>query len=111
MANDVVNGLGHSSYWNSLAIFITWDDYGGFYDHVAPPQVDQYGYGFRVPCLVISPYARQGFLDSTVNDHTSILKFVEARFGLNSLSARDAAANNFSEAFDFSKPARAFVPI
>jgi phospholipase C len=111
VANDIVNNLGTSSYWNSVAIFATYDDYGGFYDHVAPPQVDQYGYGFRVPCLVISPYAKAGFIDSAVNDHTSILKFIEARYGLSSLSTRDAAASNMTEAFDFTKPARAFQPI
>ncbi len=111
VANDIVNALGRSSYWNSVAIFITWDDYGGFYDHVPPPQVDQDGYGFRVPCLVISPYSKMGFIDSTVYEHSSILKFVETRFGLSTLSSRDRVANNFSEAFDFSKPERAFVPI
>src|SRR5487761_127831 len=111
VANDIVNGIGTSSYWNSAAIFVTWDDYGGFYDHLAPPQVDQYGYGFRVPCLVISPYSKTGFVDSTVNDHTSILKFVENRFGLSPLSTRDAAANGLDEAFDFTKPPRSFVTI
>jgi len=111
VANDIVNGLGASSYWDFAAIFVTWDDFGGFYDHVSPPQVDQYGYGFRVPCLVISPYAKQGFIDSAINDHSSILKFIETNFGLSSLSTRDANANNLMEAFDFSKPARSFVPI
>ncbi len=111
VANDIVNKLGISNYWNSLAIFVTWDDYGGFFDHVPPPQVDKFGYGFRVPCLVISPYAKQGFIDSTVNDHTSILKFVEDCYSLTSLSTRDAAANNMSEAFDFSKPQRPFQAI
>ena len=111
VANDVVNAVGSSALWSSAAVFVTWDDYGGFYDHLAPPQVDQFGYGFRVPCLVISPYSRQGFIDSAVNDHTSILKFVENRFGLSPLSTRDAAANGLEEAFDFTKPARAFVRI
>ena len=111
VANDIVNGIGTSGYWNSAAIFVTWDDYGGFYDHLAPPQVDQYGYGFRVPCLVISPFSKAGFIDSTVNDHTSILKFVENRFGLSPLSTRDAAANGLDEAFDFTKPPRSFVTI
>ena len=92
-------------------MFVTWDDYGGFYDHVAPPQIDQFGYGFRIPCLVISPYSKPGFIDSTVNDHTSIMKFVEDNFALSPLSTRDANANNLMEAFDFSKPARNFVPI
>jgi phospholipase C len=108
---EMVNALGTSAYWPSVAVFVTWDDYGGFYDHVAPPQIDSYGYGFRVPCLVISPFARAGYIDSTVNDHTSVLKFIENRFGLSPLSARDAAANGFLEAFDFTQAPRPFVPI
>ena len=111
VANDIVNNIGGSAYWGSAAIFITWDDFGGFYDHVSPAQVDKYGYGFRVPCLVISPFAKKGFLDDAINDHTSILKFVESRFGLSPLSTRDAIANNMAEAFDFSQQARAFEPI
>lgn len=110
VADDVVNKIGNSQYWGGAAVFVTWDDFGGFYDHVAPPQVDQYGYGFRVPCLVISPFAIPGFLDSVTNDHTSILKFVETRFGCSPLSTRDAAANDMTEAFDFSTP-RPFQPI
>lgn len=111
VAKHIVNRLGNSGYWKTLALFITWDDYGGFYDHVAPPQVDKYGYGFRVPCLVISPYAREGYVDSTVNDHTSILRFIEERYGLSPLSTRDRAANPMLEAFDFNSPARKFVSI
>lgn len=111
VADGVINALGKSPYWPTLALFVTWDDYGGFYDHVPPPQVDAFGYGFRVPCLVISPYARAGWVDHTVNDHTSILKFVEAQYSLNSLSTRDALANNLSEAFDFTTPPRSFVPV
>jgi phospholipase C len=111
VADSIVNALGTSKYWDSLALFITYDDFGGFYDHVAPPQVDQYGYGFRVPCLAISPYARQGFVDSTMNDHTSLLRFIEDLHGLTPLSTRDAAANNATEAFDFTSPARPFQPI
>jgi phospholipase C len=111
VANSIVNNLGTSKYWDSIAVFLTWDDFGGFFDHVAPPQVDKYGYGFRVPCLVVSPYAKAGFVDSMVNDHTSILKFIEDLHGLTPLSTRDAAANNMVEAFDFSQPARAFQAI
>lgn len=111
VVNGIVNALGQSPLWPGLAIFITWDCYGGFYDHVAPPQVDAYGYGFRVPCLIVSPYARSGFIDSAVNDHTSILKFVERRYGLAPLSTRDAAANDLGEAFDFTAPPRKFTPI
>jgi phospholipase C len=111
VADNIVNKLGTSAYWDSVAVFATWDCFGGFFDHVPPPQVDQYGYGFRVPCLVVSPYSKAGFIDSSTNDHTSILRFVEDRFGLTPLSTRDAAANNMAEAFDFAQPPRAFVPI
>lgn len=111
VADEVLNALGASPYWPSAAIFVTWDDYGGFYDHVAPPEVDGFGYGFRVPCLVVSPYAREGYVDHIVNDHTSILRFIEDRYGLAALSSRDAAANGLAEAFDFTSPPRAFTPV
>jgi len=96
-----INAVMASKYWNSTAIFLTWDDWGGWYDHVPPPQVDAYGYGFRVPCIVISPYARQGVIDSTQGDFTSILKFIETIFSVPSLTSRDAQANNLMDAFDF----------
>lgn len=111
VADGIVNALGHSPYWPSLALFITWDDYGGFYDHVPPPAVDAMGYGFRVPCLIVSPYARKGFIDHTINDHTSILRFIETRFALAALSSRDARAGDLSEAFDFSASPRPFAPV
>jgi phospholipase C len=111
VAADIVNPLGASAAWPELALFITWDDFGGFYDHVPPPQVDAFGLGFRVPCLVISPFARSGFVDPTVYDHTSLLRFIEDRFALGTLSARDAAANPLLGAFDFTAPPRPFVPI
>jgi phospholipase C len=103
----LINAVMQSSYWNSTAILFTWDDYGGWYDHVAPPRIDKYGYGFRVPMLVISPYARPGYIDHTLADHTSILKFIETTFGLPSLGARDATANDLTSAFNFSQPANA----
>jgi phospholipase C len=101
-----INTIMQSAYWNSTAIFVTFDDYGGWYDHVPPPQVDGYGYGFRVPCLVISPYARQGVIDHVQGDFTSILKFVETVYSLQPLSSRDSLANNMMEAFDFSQAPR-----
>ncbi len=107
----LVNGIGASKYWSSVVTFVTWDDYGGWYDHVVPPQIDQYGYGFRVPSLVISPYARKGFVDSQTNDHTSILKFIETRFGLSPLSSRDASAGDMTESFDFKQTPRVFEAI
>lgn len=111
VADDIVNAVGRSGYWPTSALFITWDDFGGFYDHLAPPQVDSEGYGFRVPCLVVSPYARQGYVDRTVYDHTSILRFIEERWSLAALSARDAHATPVSAAFDFAGNPRPFVPI
>lgn len=101
-----INAVMDSKYWSSTAIFLTWDDYGGWFDHVAPPQVDAYGYGFRVPCLVISPYAKEGFIDNTQSDHTSILKFIETIYSLPPLASRDANASDMLEAFNFDQQPR-----
>ena len=76
----LVNTIMQSPFWDSTAIFISWDDWGGFYDHVVPPKVDQGGYGFRVPALVISPYAKKGFIDKQVLSHDAYLKFIEDVF-------------------------------
>ena len=95
-----------SSAWKSSAFLLLYDDWGGWYDHVIPPQVDEYGYGFRVPALLVSPYARKGHIDSTVLDFTSVLKFIEENWSIAPLAKRDAEANNFLSAFDFTKPPR-----
>jgi phospholipase C len=108
---NLINMIGASKYWPSTAMFLTWDDYGGWYDHVPPPQVDAYGYGFRVPCIVVSPYSGKGLAYDKTCDHTSILKFIETRYGLNPLSSRDASADDMTGAFDFTQPARQFVTI
>src|SRR5207248_10736444 len=76
----VVNAIMSSKDWGSTAIFLTWDDWGGFYDHVKPPRVDGQGYGLRVPGLVISPYARRGFIDHHVLSSDAYLKFIENDF-------------------------------
>ncbi len=107
---SIVNATMNSSYWSSTAIFITWDDFGGFYDHVAPPQVDQYGYGFRVPLLVVSPMARRGFIDHTQADFTSILNFIEEEYLLQPLRPRDQAADDLVEAFTFSTASPTMQP-
>src|SRR6516165_12128563 len=70
-------------------IFLTWDDYGGFYDHVAPPEIDAYGLGPRVPMLVISPYAKSDYISHVNYEFCSVLKFVEERWGLHHLTPRD----------------------
>jgi phospholipase C len=99
---SLVNAVMRSSYWANCAIIIMWDDYGGFYDHVPPPQVDQYGYGFRVPAIVISPYSLNTVVHTTY-DLTSPLKLVETKFGLSSLAQRDAQSNTMLECFDFTQ--------
>jgi phospholipase C len=103
---SVLNAVMQGPDWNSTVVFMTWDDFGGFYDHVAPPQVDQFGLGPRVPLLIISPYAKPGYVSHTVYDHTSILKFVETRYGLPALTSRDAWANAMLDSFDFGRPPR-----
>jgi phospholipase C len=109
---SLVNAIGKSAYWSSTVIFVFWDDYGGWYDHVAPPLVDYDGLGFRVPLIVISAYAKQGYVSHLQYEHGSMLKFIESRWGLAPLAATDARAiSPARECFNFSKPPRAFVPI
>ena len=103
---ELVNAVMQSPNWDTTAVFISWDDWGGFYDHVVPPVVDQYGLGIRVPGLVISPYAKQGYIDHRVYSFESWLKIVEERFGVKSMTARDAAADDMLDAFDFSQAPR-----
>jgi phospholipase C len=98
---NIVNALMQSPYWKDSVVFLTWDDYGGFYDHVPPPIVDAYGYGPRVPTLVISPYAKAGFVSHFTYDFTSMLKFIEVRWGLPSMTERDAHADPMLDCFDF----------
>jgi len=98
-----LNAIMQGPEWNSTVVFLMWDDFGGFYDHVPPPEEDQYGLGERVPFLIISPYAKAGYISSTQYEAASILKFVEERFGLPPLTGRDAAANDTTDAFDFNQ--------
>jgi LPXTG-motif cell wall-anchored protein len=100
---DLVQEVQNSPLWADTAIIITYDENGGFWDHVAPPKLDQWGDGTRVPAIIISPYAKKGFVDHTQYDTTSILKFIEDRWGLAPLGTRDAAANGLSNAFDYSQ--------
>jgi len=123
--SGVVQTLVHSSAWPTAALFLTYDENGGFFDHVAPPpaclpddiapmadptdpnttfpaQFDRYG--FRVPLVVVSPYAKPAYVSHTVYDHTSILRFIETRFDLPALTNRDANADPMLDLFDFSSP-------
>jgi len=102
----ILQELMRSSTWDSSAFILAYDDWGGWYDHVAPPQVDKYGYGFRVPMILVSPYAKSGYIDHTVLDFTSMLKFIEQNWNIAPLAERDTNANNFLSAFDFSQSAR-----
>jgi phospholipase C len=77
---SLINAIGRSREWKSTAIFLAWDDWGGFYDHVRPPMIDQNGYGFRVPGLVISPYARRGYIDHQRLSFDAFAKFIEDDF-------------------------------
>ena len=89
---SVVNAIGGSKYWDSSVIFVTWDDWGGWYDHVSPPFKDYDGLGIRVPFIVISPYTKKGLVTHREYEQASILKFIENRFGLSALGAADARA-------------------
>ncbi|MFN2638370.1 MAG: phospholipase C, partial [Gemmatimonadaceae bacterium] len=104
---ELLKALRASPEWSQTAVIVTYDENGGFWDHVPPPTVDRWGPGSRVPTLVISPFARHGYVDHTRYDTASILALIEHRFGLTPLGTRDAGANDMSAAFDFSQsPAR-----
>lgn len=111
----IVNTVGRSKFWDSTAIFVVWDDWGGWYDPVAPPQFDYRGLGERVPCIVISPYAKRHYVSHTQYEFGSILKFVEEDFGLPPLGTTaqgytDARANSMKDSFDFAHLPHAFRP-
>jgi phospholipase C len=95
-----INAIMNGPNWSTTAIILVWDDFGGFYDHVPPPSVDQYGLGLRVPMLVISPYAREGTVSHTQYEFASVLK---QRHRLKALTARDVETNSLIDAFDFSQ--------
>jgi len=108
---SIVNAIGKSAYWDDTAIFITWDDWGGWYDHVKPPQYNSYELGFRVPLIVISAYTPQGYISRKQHEFGSILKFTELVFGLGSLGTTDVRADALSDCFAFSMAPRVFQPI
>lgn len=100
---SVVNAIGESSYWKSSAIVIVWDDWGGFYDNLAPPQLGYGGLGFRVPAIVVSPYAKPGYISTTQYEFGSILKYIENNWGLASLERTDSRAASLADCFDYSQ--------
>jgi phospholipase C len=105
---SLVNAVGESPYWDNTAIFIFWDDYGGWYDPEAPARLDYDGLGVRIPMLIVSAYAKKGYVSHTHYEHGSLLKFVEQTFGLAALAASDKRATAPDDAFDFNAPPRAF---
>jgi phospholipase C len=113
---SVVNAIGESPYWSSTAIVVLWDDWGGWYDNVPPPQLDFRGLGIRVPCLIISPYAKQGYVSHTRYEFGSVLKFIEQAFNLlplgpTSQGYTDTRAKSIEDSFDFTQSPRPFEPI
>jgi phospholipase C len=107
---DIIDAIGNSPEWAHSAIILTWDDYGGFYDHVAPPQVDGFGLGFRVPAIIISPFAKQGVVQHDRREFSSIAKFCERVFNLPAMTARDGdpATDDLMSAFDFAQAPRPY---
>jgi phospholipase C len=114
---SIVNAIGESPYWNNTVILITWDDWGGWYDHVPPPIDPVYGYyenGFRVPLLVVSPWTPAGYVSQPTHTFGSILKFIEEAFGLPLIPPGDMAdsrSDDLSDFFNFSAPPRTFVAV
>jgi phospholipase C len=101
---QLIDAVRNGPSWADTAIVVTYDENGGFWDHVPPPAGDQWGPGTRVPTFVVSPFAKKGFVDSTVYDTSSILALIEHRWGLLPLGTRDAAAAALTNAFDFTQP-------
>ncbi|MGH9406129.1 MAG: alkaline phosphatase family protein [Terriglobia bacterium] len=104
-----VNAIVQGGLWPKTAIFITWDDWGGWYDHVTPANIEQwtdgsqFRYGSRVPCLVLGPYAKAGYISQAQHSLVSIVKFCEENFGLSPINQRDGSADDMGDCFDFTQ--------
>jgi len=116
-ATHVINAVMSGPQWNTTALFLTWDDWGGFYDHVEPPTAETLPdgsplrYGFRVPCIVVSPYARSGYVSHETHSFVSLLRFIETIFQLPPLTDRDAQASDLLDCFNFNQTPRAPQPL
>ncbi len=114
---SIVNAIGQSKYWHSTAIIVLWDEWGGWYDHVHPPQYPdpvthaREGLGFRVPLIIVSPYAKAGYISHQQHEIASSLHFIEQTFSLGSLGLADARADAFGDVFDFTQKPIVFKPI
>ncbi len=108
----LVNAVGESAFWKTTVIFIQWDDWGGMYDHVPPPYENYDSLGFRVPLIIVSPYAKKGYVSHTPYETASVLRFAEDLYGLGHLAAADRRATSpAADCFDFARSPRAFVPV
>ena len=108
---EVVNALMRSAAWKDTLLVVSWDDFGGFYDHVPPVRLDDNGLGIRVPAMVISPYAKPGYVDHTTYEFSSVLRFIEDNWSLRPfLTRRDRIADGLRNAMDFSQPPSAPDP-
>ena len=105
----VIDTIGKSKYWNDTAIILLWDDWGGWYDNVPPAQTNYTSLGFRVPMILISPYARPKYISSTPYQFGSILKYVEQNFGLGSLHTTDESSTSIGDMFDYTQKPTPFV--
>jgi phospholipase C len=106
----VVNAVGTSKFWNSTAVFVMWDDWGGWYDHYPPPTQAPAGLGIRVGLIVVSPYAKNGYVSHVQHTSGSVLRFAEEALNLPSLGQQDARSDDLSDAFNFSQAPTAFTP-
>ena len=102
---------GGAGYWSDTVIFVVWDDWGGWYDHVVPPQIDSMGYGFRVPLIIVSPYAKHGYISETVHEFSGFLKYTEETFSLPNLGTRDVNADDFADCFDYTQKPQPYTPV
>ncbi len=109
--SSIVSAVGNSKYWNDTAIFVTWDDWGGWYDHVPPIAIDAEGPGMRVPLLAISPYAKHGYISHTIYETASLTRFVEDVFGLGNMGQRDATAHSPVDMFDFTQTVKPLAAV
>lgn len=98
---EVIEAVRNGPLWKNTLIVVTYDENGGFWDHVAPPKIDKWGPGSRVPAIIISPFAKRGYVDHTLYDTTSILKLIHERYKLPALSSREAAVGDLSDALQF----------
>lgn len=108
---NIVNAIGASQFWDTTAIFVTWDDFGGWYDHVVPPQVDSMGLGFRVPLIVVSPYAKHGYVSHTTHEFAGLLRYIENVFNLPGMGTRDSTTDDFTDCFDYTQSPQPYTQI